>query len=218
MGDHIVDGEFQSDKYPTCPRGKVPLSVGDKTAQDLLWEYARRRRLVDEEFAEDLETCLRAKNFVPPPQTGLEHVRSFVREAVMDESPSYIGNETCLCIADRVLEKLAISMQSAALRVESRLSEAFMAGVEYGVGWLTEAPLLNEAPGAESEAALYAEAATAELGLLTPTAAKQELRVEERETLRTVRRLVAATAKCCVKQEEYAAQIALLDRLIEETR
>lgn len=40
---HIIDGEFQSDKYPTCPRGKVPLSVKDKTAQDLLWEYAQRR-------------------------------------------------------------------------------------------------------------------------------------------------------------------------------
>lgn len=27
MGEHIINGEFQSDKYPTCPRGKVPLSV-----------------------------------------------------------------------------------------------------------------------------------------------------------------------------------------------
>ena len=40
MGAHLVDGEFQSDKYPTTPRGKVPLSVKDTTAQDLLWEYA----------------------------------------------------------------------------------------------------------------------------------------------------------------------------------
>ncbi len=58
MGEHIINGEFQSDKYPTTPRGKVPLSVADKTAQDLLWEYAQRRRAVDEEFAADLETCL----------------------------------------------------------------------------------------------------------------------------------------------------------------
>lgn len=35
MGSHIIDGEFQSDKYPTTPRGKVPLSVRDVTAQDL---------------------------------------------------------------------------------------------------------------------------------------------------------------------------------------
>jgi len=47
MGAHIIDGEFQSDKYPTTPRGKVPLSVKDPTAQDLLWEYAQRRRAVD---------------------------------------------------------------------------------------------------------------------------------------------------------------------------
>jgi hypothetical protein len=55
---HIVNGEFQSDKYPTCPAGKVPLSTKDKTAQDLLWEYAQRRRTVDPEFSADLEICL----------------------------------------------------------------------------------------------------------------------------------------------------------------
>ncbi len=70
---HIVDGEFQSDRYPTCPRGKVPLSVKDATAQDLLWEYAQRRRVVDSEFADDLEFALRAAGFElngrpgPPP-------------------------------------------------------------------------------------------------------------------------------------------------------
>jgi hypothetical protein len=56
---------FQSDKYPTCPPGKVPLSVNDPTAQDLLWEYARRRRAVDAEFSDDLETALRAAGYVP---------------------------------------------------------------------------------------------------------------------------------------------------------
>lgn len=58
MGTHLIDGEFQSDKYPTTPRGKVPLSVKDVTAQDLLWAYAQRRRSVDAEFANDLETAL----------------------------------------------------------------------------------------------------------------------------------------------------------------
>lgn len=66
MGAHLIDGEFQSDKYPTCPRGKVPLSVKDRTAQDLLWEYAQRRRLVDAEFSDDLEAALKAAGFVPP--------------------------------------------------------------------------------------------------------------------------------------------------------
>jgi hypothetical protein len=63
MGSHLIDGEFQSDKYPTCPRGKVPLSVKDPTAQDLLWEYAQRRRAVDAEFSDDLETALVAAGF-----------------------------------------------------------------------------------------------------------------------------------------------------------
>ena len=66
MGAHIVNGQFQSDKYPTTPAGKVPLSVKDKTAQDLLWEYAQRRRAVDSEFSNDLEACLIAEGFVPP--------------------------------------------------------------------------------------------------------------------------------------------------------
>jgi len=65
MGAHLIDGEFQSDKYPTTPRGKVPLSVKDPSAQDLLWTYAQRRRAVDAEFSDDLETALRAAGYVP---------------------------------------------------------------------------------------------------------------------------------------------------------
>jgi hypothetical protein len=67
MGAHLIDGEFQSDKYPTTPRGKVPLSVKDKTAQDLLWEYARRRRAVDAEFSDDLEAALTLAGFERAP-------------------------------------------------------------------------------------------------------------------------------------------------------
>ena len=62
---HLIDGEFQSDKYPTCPRGKVPLSCKDPAAQDLLWEYAQRRRSVDAEFSADLEIALRSAGYVP---------------------------------------------------------------------------------------------------------------------------------------------------------
>lgn len=65
MGTHLVNGQFQSDKYPTTPPGKVPLSVKDPTAQDLLWTYAQRRRAVDAEFADDLETALRAAGYIP---------------------------------------------------------------------------------------------------------------------------------------------------------
>lgn len=65
MGTHIVNGQFQSDKYPTCPPGKVPLSVNDESAQDLLWEYAQRRRCIDAEFSDDLETALLEKGYNP---------------------------------------------------------------------------------------------------------------------------------------------------------
>lgn len=62
---HIINGQFQSDKYPTCPPGKVPLSVNDPTAQDLLWEYAQRRRSVDRQFSEDLEAALMTAGYLP---------------------------------------------------------------------------------------------------------------------------------------------------------
>lgn len=65
MGAHLIDGEFQSDKYPETPRGLVPLKCTDTTAQDLLWEYAQRRREVDPEFADDLEEALRIKGYKP---------------------------------------------------------------------------------------------------------------------------------------------------------
>ena len=73
MGAHIDrEGRFQSDKYPTCPAGKVPLSTRDRTAQDLLWAYAQRRREVDAEFADDLEAALKADGYKPPtPPTGI---------------------------------------------------------------------------------------------------------------------------------------------------
>lgn len=66
MGNHIdANGKFQSDKYPTCPPDKVPLSVNDPTAQDLLWQYAQRRRAVDAEFSDDLENRLIQVGFIP---------------------------------------------------------------------------------------------------------------------------------------------------------
>ena len=70
---HINDkGEFQSDKYPETPRGLVPLKTTDPMAQDLLWEYAQRRRSVDAVFADDLEMALRLKGYVAAPATAAE--------------------------------------------------------------------------------------------------------------------------------------------------
>lgn len=68
MSAHLIDGEFQSNKYPSTPRGKVPLSVRDTMAQDLLWEYAQRRRAVDAGFANDLEAALLTAGYMPAEQ------------------------------------------------------------------------------------------------------------------------------------------------------
>lgn len=67
MGSHLIDGQFQSDKYPTTPRGKVPLSTKDPAAQDLLWTYAQRRRAVDAEFSDDLEQALLLNDYQDRP-------------------------------------------------------------------------------------------------------------------------------------------------------
>lgn len=56
--EHIVDSQFKSDKYAWSPPGFVPLKLTDQMAQDLLLEYANRRRAVDEAFADDLVFAL----------------------------------------------------------------------------------------------------------------------------------------------------------------
>ncbi len=85
MGAHLIDGQFQSDKYPTTPRGKVPLSVTDPTAQPLLWEYAQQRRAVDAEFSADLEAALIAAGYGHVPGQCLrEHTPCASQKALME--------------------------------------------------------------------------------------------------------------------------------------
>jgi len=59
MGEHLIRGEFQSDKYPWCKRGFVPLKLTDKSCHKSLWDYAQKRRKIDPEFSDDLEEALK---------------------------------------------------------------------------------------------------------------------------------------------------------------
>jgi hypothetical protein len=220
MGDHIVDGEFQSDKYPDCPRGKVPLSVRDVTAQDLLWIYAQRRRAVDAGFSEDLETCLLAAGFGPPQHTVAESDKSErpdtgAVQTLIEELELSPANDLCMgCGAERAGDSCTAGCgwgQTRPTSMQQVVAAAFMAGVEYGEGWI------DEAPDADTEAAMYAQGVTADLGPLTPTEGREAdpvLSTEERGTLVAIRRLVAVTAKSCSQQQEYIVQMALLDRLL----
>lgn len=89
MGSHInKHGQFQSDKYPTCPPGKVPLSVNDPMAQDLLWIYALRRIKVDREFSADLEAALRRAGF---PGCDDSLIRAIIQDVC--ELPDYNSPE-----------------------------------------------------------------------------------------------------------------------------
>lgn len=104
MGSHIVNGKFQSDKYPTCPPGKVPLSVKDPAAQPLLWEYAQRRRAVDAEFADDLEFALREAGYVPQTDTDNARLKEQVRRLREALGESYGGTLT-LRDLERILKE-----------------------------------------------------------------------------------------------------------------
>lgn len=139
MGAHIVEGEFQSDKYPTCPRGKVPLSARDPTAQDLLWEYARRRRSVDSEFSDDLEAVLRAAGYDPKRPTG-EPLDGVKIEATAARCPVHAGMihggeaEELRAGIERILEgnakvgKVLICLQRLLDRVDARDSLGHLEG------------------------------------------------------------------------------------------
>ena len=74
QSEHInANGEFQSDKYPWCKPGFVPMKLTDKMAQSLLWDYSVRREDVDKQFSEDLRTCLMNAGCVgllPPAKGG----------------------------------------------------------------------------------------------------------------------------------------------------
>ena len=76
----MINGQFQSDKYPECPPGKVPLSVTDKMAQDLLWEYAQRRKEIDEEFSNDLEDALYREGYDPESQETIQSMKKELQD------------------------------------------------------------------------------------------------------------------------------------------
>lgn len=106
MGTHIIEGEFQSDKYPTTPRGKVPLSVKDKTAQDLLRTYAQRRRTVDAEFSDDLESALAAAGHDTSLEQRVEQNANLVKWCVHVIGPDDIYAEPSHAAAVAKAEQL----------------------------------------------------------------------------------------------------------------
>ena len=143
MGSHLIDGKFQSDKYPTTPRGKVPLSVEDPTAQDLLWEYAQRRRSIDAEFSADLESALRAAGHDPAPSkippadaVALRALRGYlgmrVNAAAYDAAPidalsAWPSIRLWIALIDRLVSK-------PSSRIGDHPDSADQAA-DYNVGW-----------------------------------------------------------------------------------
>jgi hypothetical protein len=130
MGAHLIDGEFQSDKYPTTPRGKVPLSIKDPTAQDLLWEYADRHQPVDAEFSTDLRAALFAAGYHPADETVTDRLtavtaeRDALRTGLIDVADRQMGrrNDLLVVVAYRdAANQLAVPFSPA--EVERRAAE-----------------------------------------------------------------------------------------------
>jgi len=125
-GDHLnADGKFQSDKYPTCPAGKMPLSFTDPMAQDLLEEYAHRRRSVDADLSDDMITCLRAAGFDGSKLPGAQDestVRRWawdmIRTTAPDQMVHAIG-QTVLALLNRLNDTRG-KLADLARKLESR--------------------------------------------------------------------------------------------------
>ncbi len=89
MGHHLVDGEFQSDKYPWCKRGFVPLKLTDPDARAVLKEYALRREKVDSEFSSDLWTAIRIQEGKAYPGQKIKIFLNGVEKVVERRALSY---------------------------------------------------------------------------------------------------------------------------------
>lgn len=148
MGAHLVRGQFQSDKYPTCPSGKVPLSVRDPTAQDLLWRYAQRRRSVDAEFSDDLEYALREAGYVPleSDADGEEEVTGQREQLFGDPTPvsGRILVAILLVAAGELTTRCFVSLPNDGL-----LAHAFLCLALFTLGCLLGRPL-DRAPSGTS--------------------------------------------------------------------
>jgi hypothetical protein len=133
MAERLIDGEFQSDKYPTCPRGKVPLSCKDVTAQDLLWEYAQRRRAVDADFADDLEAALHIAGYKHDVPTDAH--RKAAEEVISEDRQNLRVHEHAVEVSaaiiarhcpDRYAEGKAAGLEEAAGLIEAQFSGVFL--------------------------------------------------------------------------------------------
>ena len=76
------DGNFQSDKYPWCKPGFLPLKFTDPMAQDLLWEYSRRRSQIDLDFSFGVAANLEKVGFKPLDQKELDEAMELARKTL----------------------------------------------------------------------------------------------------------------------------------------
>lgn len=150
MGAHLnEDRQFQSDKYPTTPPGLVPLSVRDPTAQDLLMEYAQRRRSVDAEFSDDLETALREAGYPgavegrlassTPPDMDQDQEHDLDDDRVVDADP--VGGRLLVAVLLVASGELVVTQLPAVLPRPDALSHVLLCVALASLGFCLGRPL-----------------------------------------------------------------------------
>ncbi len=133
MGAHIIDGEFQSDKYEWCLPGFVPLKLTDPMAQPFLWAYAEERRSIDAEFADDLQEVLRLNGY-----NGAKEKES---NGVDSEPVSRVVRATCMaptCAWARMRSAIIRSGSISSTEVAARIASSWF--------WMAECTDANIKP------------------------------------------------------------------------
>ena len=97
------DGKFQSDKYPWSHPDFMPLKFSDPMAQDLIWEYARRRHTVDVDFSLDVSKRLTVLGYKAFYQKELDEAMELARKT---EDPTGIWSKSAKKLGRALLHLL----------------------------------------------------------------------------------------------------------------
>lgn len=136
MGSHLMNGQFQSDKYPATPTGFVPLKCTDKDAQDLLWTYAQRHRARDPEFSADLEQALKNGGYKPTLADRKKRQMDSERHVIVGLT-STAARLIGLCVRDKTESDLDKAADKLDLAIDALESFGGVAGCDSGTEYTT---------------------------------------------------------------------------------
>jgi hypothetical protein len=123
VGDHIVNGQFKSDKYAWCEPSFLALKLTDRAAQPLIWEYAQTHRAIDSDLADDLETALRNAGYPGDREPARDAARRF---SVRCEVTYYRAAEGDVEVRSPATQCAQLAMSTAWFPSEDAPKDAFV--------------------------------------------------------------------------------------------